>query len=203
MDYFLKKKSEFRVLRLLVVILVVVFLGVFAAREVFHYRQVQGLTGKIWAFDPRIGSVVAMEKIPFTMEERKKEYEHHVCDFLKHWFAFDQYTFLDHMDYARNLIDKESFDREISKYREENTLGVLQERDIIVTIGPPTVYIDSSKHPFAGTFSITQIMRTRDNQRKRIIEGEFTIEDTQGRSSKNPHAAMIYNYVITRKEIME
>lgn len=202
MDYFFKRRNEFRVLRLLVIVLSAVFIGVFVVRELFHYRQVQGLTGKIWALDPRTGSVVAMDKIPFTMEERKKEYEHHVRDFLKHWFAFDQYTFLDHMDYARNLIDNVSFDREISKYREENTLGVLEERDIIVTVTPPSVDIDISNYPFTGSFSLTQTMRTRDNQRKRIIEGTFSIEDTQGRSSKNPHATMIYNYVITRKEIV-
>lgn len=203
MEHFKNKKKGFDLYKLVIISLLTFVLCILSIREYSHYSIVKEFTGKIWAMNPETGGVFSLESILFTPEQRKKEYNSHTRKYLKYFFQFDKNTFLDNMDAAKRLMKKESFDREIGKYREERTLETIEARDIILTIEPPIITIDMSVRPFKGTFKINQILRTTENQRKRIIEGEFNIENTQARTNDNPHAAILYNYRITRREIIK
>lgn len=200
MDYFGKKSKDVGVLRNSLFVLAGFFAFVFAVREFVNYKEKKALNTETWAISPENGFVLKMNKVPMTIEERASEYRAHVRDFLNHWYQFDQYTFIENTNYASNLIDKKTRDIEINKYREDNTLGRLQESDIILTIVVKEIKVDVTNRPYTGNFVLEQILRTKQNLNKRIIEGTFNIEDTEGRTYNNPHAALITNYQITRKE---
>lgn len=203
MKYFGQKNKEAITLKVLFIILAGAFCFVFGVTQYIHYKEKKALTSETWAIAPENGFVMKMQKIPFTIEERNAEYKAHVRDFLTHWFQFDQYTFMDNMNYGSNLIDKESRTREINKYREEHTLERLQESDYILTIEIKDITIDVTQRPYKGSFSLIQTLRSKEDKNKRIIEGVFNIEDSEGRSFENPHAAMIFNFQKTRQEIIK
>lgn len=200
MDYFTQKKKDVGVLRSALFIITGFMAVVFIVREFIHYKEKKALTTETWAISPENGFVLKMQKVPMTIEERNSEYRAHVRDFLTHWYQFDQYTFIENTNYGANLIDKKSRDIEINKYREENTLAKLQESDIILSISIKEVKVDITSRPYKGSFAFEQTLRTKSNLNKRIIEGTFIIEDTEGRSFENPHAALMSNIQITRKE---
>lgn len=200
MNYFDQKKKDVSILRSSIFLMTGFFTVILIAVLVINYKEKKSLTSETWAFSPETGNVMKMTKIPFTMEERKAEYKSHVRDFLSHWYQFDQYTFIDNTNYGANLIDKKTREIEINKYREVNTLAKLQERDIILSIVIKDISVDITQRPVKGQFSFEQTLRTSQNLNKRIIEGTFEISDTEGRSYQNPHAALISNFQITRKE---
>jgi hypothetical protein len=200
MDYFGKKNKDVNILRTCLFIMAGLFAFLFTLREFINYKEKRALTTETWAISPENGFVLKMNKIPITIEERNSEYRAHVRDFLTHWYQFDQYTFIENTNYASNLIDKKSREIEINKYREENTLAKLQESDIILSVIIKDIKVDATQRPYKGTFQLEQTLRTSLNLNRRIIEGTFNIEDSEGRSYSNPHAALITNYQITRKE---
>lgn len=200
MEYLSQKRKDINVLRTALFVVAGVFTAVFTVREIIHYKQNKALTSETWAISPENGFVLKMQKVPMTIEERNSEYRAHVRDFLTHWYQFDQYTFIENTNYGSNLIDKKTRELEINKYREENTLAKLQESDIILSISIKDIKVDVTSRPYAGSFAFEQTLRTKSNLNKRVIEGTFNIEDTEGRSFANPHAALITNIQITRKE---
>lgn len=200
MKYLYDKRKEVSSFRITVMVLAGAFIVIFAIREYVHYSERRSWNSETWAISPENGFVMKMEKVPMTIEERTAEYKAHVRDFLTHWYQFDQYTFIDNTNYGANLIDRKTRDNEINKYREDNTYATIQERDIILSIVVKDISIDVTQRPYTGQFSIVQSLRSKQNLKKRIIEGTFEISDTEGRSFSNPHAAVISNYKIQRIE---
>lgn len=200
MDYFNQKSKDIATLRIALFCITSIFCILIVVILVLNHIERKKQNTEMWAIDPGSGMSIKLNKIPFTLEERKSEYRAHVRDFLTHFYQFDQYTMRDNLDYASNLIDKKTRDAEIAKYREEHTYEKLQERDIILSVVIKTIDMNVSKYPIEGSFILEQTLRTNQYATKRIIEGIYQIEDSEGRSYQNPHMAIIKNYQIIRQE---
>lgn len=205
MKYLLSKHKESNTLKYLYFVLVLVIILVFGIREFSHYKTMQQKDATIYGIDPLSGLVVKLDRKEYTYEDRILEYENHTKMFLTHFYGFDQYCFLDNMDFCKYLMSTEDFEEELNIYRTQNIFEIIQAEDIILHAKIENLKVEYINNIPTGTFQLIQSSRNPNISivNKRVIEGTFKIRDIQARSSKITHACVIYDYVITRLETLK
>lgn len=200
MSYLKERYQDKNTLKVVFIIVSIVYCITIIGLIVSHNLRIDKLEKTTWAIDRSSGAVIQLKNSIYTIEDRLIEYKSHVRSFLKLFYQFDEYTFLDNMKEAENYMASESFEIELNKYRKDKILERIQEDDLILSIGIKKLEVKYSNNTPIGEFTIVQSYRRGESVKKRIIEGQFKIKDTEGRSSKIPHACLMYDYIILRKE---
>lgn len=202
MKYLERKYKENNTLKYLYFVSVVIFISIFGIREYFNYKTLKDRDTTQFSIDKSTGVVVKMKRDEYTYEDRKKEYQNHVRMYLKNFFGFDQYNFIENMEFCKNLMDPKDFEEEINIYRTNKIYEKIQAEDLILNASIRKIEISYKDNVVLGFFQILQTSRNPKitNVNKRIIEGSFKIRDLISRTDKNIHACSIYDYTVTRIE---
>lgn len=202
MKYLEKKYKENNTLKYLYFVLAIVFVLIFGAREYSHYKTMKLKNTTQFAIDKSTGIVVKMSREKYTYDDRIKEYKNHVRMYLEHFFGFDQYDFIENMDFCKHLMDSKDFEEELNIYRTKKIYEKIQSEDIILNASIKKNEIVFKNNIPTGHFQLIQTSRNPNISQinKRVIEGTYKIRDLISRTNKNIHACSIYDYTITRIE---
>ena len=200
MKYLLNKYKERNTLKVVLIVTTIAYVISLALVSFNYEKRIDMLLEGMYAIDKDNGVVVKLEKSDYTNDDRISEYKSHMRLWFKSFYQFDQHTFLDNMEDAKNYISSEDYEIEIDKYRKDKILERISEDDLILTVNITGLNVIISEEITVGNFSFVQSYRKGDVIKERIFEGEFKLMDTEGRTDENSHAVSIYDYVITRKE---
>ncbi len=206
MDYLINRNNDHKSFKFITIFLSVLFTLILVAQFVLNKKKVDDLKKSSWVFSKESGIMVKVEQATFTIEDRKTEYKHHLIMFIKHFYEFDKNTFLDHIDYAKNLMENKNFENELKKYKDASILSKIEERDIIVTtnVNYKELYFEKVNNTMILHFKFKQTLRTASGYKTvREIKGSTNFMDTGNRSLTNPHATLLVNYIITSNETLE
>jgi hypothetical protein len=201
----------------------VVFLSIgFSAYVYFSANQeLQRLRSEIWVFNPVSGAAYKADLKQKSEGIRIVEYQHHVQNFYKLWYSYDQFDFLPNAEKALFLIGdagKDLWERD----KTVNNLSVLQDKNISVKIDiiEFEIFIDSeatdflknyqgyfnyaerSAWPIVGYIEAVQTLYSPGGKRSRNMNAIFSLEDLDNRTDENPHAVMIMDFYIYNDEII-
>ena len=200
MKYLLNKYKERNTLKVVLIVTTIAYVISLALVSFNYEKRIDMLLEGMYAIDKDNGVVVKLEKSDYTNDDRISEYKSHMRLWFKSFYQFDQHTFLDNMEDAKNYMSSENYEIEIDKYRKDKILERISEDDLILTVNITALNVIISERVPVGNFSLVQSYRKGDMIKERVFEGEFKLMDTEGRTDENSHAVSIYDYVITRKE---
>lgn len=158
------------------------------------------LTRKIWIMD-KTGAVNLANKTPQTMQTRIYEYEHHIKWFYRLAYAFDENNFKDNMERLMWLAD--DCGRElVNQYFQQDLYNELVSKNIMTYVVIERVEINREEFPISGTIYGIQISERDEYVKRRRMDVQFTIKDSN-RSRKNPHGAKITKWEVVNNEIIK
>lgn len=132
----------------------------------------------------------------FTREDRRIQYEEHVKDFYRLFFAFDGGTFDSTVNRALNLMDGEvGKSLYIKEYVEKNIAREVVENNWLLRVEILKVQCDISVSPARGIIYAKQTLVRPAGEVERNMNATFTITDAKV-SYDNPRGALIMTFDI-------
>lgn len=130
----------------------------------------------------------------FTREDRRIQYEEHVKDFYRLFFAFDGGTFDSTVNRALNLMEGEvGKSLYIKEYVEKNIAREVVENNWLLRIEIVKVKCDISVSPARGIIYARQTLVRPAGEVVRNMNATFTIGDAKV-SYDNPRGALIMTF---------
>jgi hypothetical protein len=132
----------------------------------------------------------------FTREDRRIQYEEHVKDFYRLFFAFDGGTFDSTVNRALNLMEGEvGKSLYIKEYVEKNIAREVVENNWLLRVEIIKVQVDISVSPARGIIYAKQTLVRPAGEVERNMNATFTIADAKV-SYDNPRGALIMKFDI-------
>jgi hypothetical protein len=130
----------------------------------------------------------------FTRDDRRIQYEEHVKDFYRLFFAFDGGTFDSTVNRALNLMEGEvGKSLYIKEYVEKNIAREVVENNWLLRIEILKVKCDVSVSPARGIIYARQTLVRPAGEVERNMNATFTISDAKV-SYDNPRGALIMSF---------
>ncbi|MFZ1806405.1 MAG: hypothetical protein WAU36_04240 [Cyclobacteriaceae bacterium] len=132
----------------------------------------------------------------FTREDRKIQYEEHVKDFYRLFFAFDGGTFDTNVNRGLNLMEGDlGKSIYIKEYVEKNIAREVVENNWQLRVEIVKVECDISKSPAQGVIYARQTLVRPAGEVVRNMNATFTVADVKV-SYDNPRGALIMGFDI-------
>lgn len=193
-------KSAFRTSMLFFALVCCFCVVAVIATAVYMHRESEKQYAMIYVMD-KSGAISTADRTELDVSGRLFEYEDHVKNFYRKWYAFDESSFQYNIESALYLIGdvgKQMY----QKYVEDNILRTLKQMNMSVTVEIKEVYVDMNTMPRTGYITgIQTIKRTRGSV-SRNMNCTFELWDVS-RSRENAHGVKIEKWEVVNNSVTE
>ncbi len=201
--YFKARYKQFNTTLILIGFVAVFSVIVIGLQIYDKHRFIENQNKGIWVIDKISGEAFKLKKEEYTFNHRLSEYKALTRDFVKHFYGFDEYNFLDNMEYCSYLMSNQVYQIELDKYRKDNVYEKLREQNITARAKIIEIDINNVGDKIKGQYTIEQILVSGTNVKKRVISADIVIGNIASRSYNNTYAAKITGHNIIKKDIDE
>lgn len=188
-------KSAFQTIKVGALIIVVLCLLLVGFMGFLLLKKSDEATAKIWILDSSTGNAYeAVQGNAYDVQNRIFEYQAHVKDFYKLWYAWDESSYERNIANGLYLVGETGKDL-LNKYEETNMWRTIQENNLKTIVTIEKVDIDMNTIPKKGAIYGTQTARRPGGEVTRKIYASFEIYDID-RSELNPHGVILENWVV-------
>ena len=162
----------------------------------YYYIQALELANNRIFYTDRTGqfSVALVGTGPESAAERELEYRHHVTQFMKRVYEYDERTFETNLKAGLELVQGAS-GRELYEYQKKTEiLRSLQQYDFHMTCQVDSIRLVMNQVPVVGEVYATQTKHQLAGQQARRIVATFNLRDLGRRTEKNLNGVLIENY---------
>jgi len=193
-------KSAFSLVQLILIAVILASAGANVMIWKMFSEKIEQLSSVIYIMDGS-GSVEPASQTPINLEQRTFEYEDHVKDFYRLWYAFDEHNFEENLEKGLYLVGECGISL-FDTYKEDRVLEKLQEKNLSLFVSVEEISINTETRPVSGYIKGTQTIKRLAGKMTRRMDCTFTLHNVS-RSRENPHGVKIENWEIVNNSKVE